>query len=437
MDAWPFWRRPVDLMSDCSFSDLSSDDVWRADDGRQGVSQPDNFYWQFIMSDEHLGSAMNIAGDYDALESASTTLAFHNIPVPDRSPAIGLRHRRVRQAASCDASVASSECSEELLSSVSLGDAEPEDRLSLQDELQAITFDLFGEGSVCSDVSSFFDWSDSEFEWQFPNSDLASCSDTTSDLVPSVTSSPNCRGRRRSWTRHDNRSKVPRNLEDLPWSAMSNDEQVEYIEYLSRRVSAEMGLREQLDIIRIIDPNAQVSPTDNEFIIELNCLTDAKLQEVRDYIGQRCGLLALARRTRRTKGLPSSSSSSGGGSSCSSSAMSSNSVAVFGTRAPTSPLHPQSGGLVTSVGTASVGAVGLSRSHSDGNLAAVAAAERIRDSKKRSRERKLRQKATRRRQLKEQRQVRKEEQSGLFLNEEVLSLSVTEEDDFSDVDVLT
>ena len=102
---------------------------------------------------------------------------------------------------------------------------------------------------------------------------------------------------------------------------------------------------------------------------------------MRDYIGQRCGLLALARRTRRTKGLPSSSSSSGGGSSCSSSAVSSNSVAVFGTRAPTSPLHPQSGGLVTSVGTASVGAVGLSRSHSDGNLAAVAAAERIRDSK--------------------------------------------------------
>lgn len=55
--------------------------------------------------------------------------------------------------------------------------------------------------------------------------------------------------------------------------------QVEYIEYLSRKVSTEMGLREQLDIIKIIDPCAQISPTDSEFIIELNCLTDDKLKQ--------------------------------------------------------------------------------------------------------------------------------------------------------------
>lgn len=41
-----------------------------------------------------------------------------------------------------------------------------------------------------------------------------------------------------------------------------------------------MGLREQLDIIKIIDPTAQISPTDSEFIIELNCLTDEKLKQV-------------------------------------------------------------------------------------------------------------------------------------------------------------
>lgn len=58
-------------------------------------------------------------------------------------------------------------------------------------------------------------------------------------------------------------------------------QQVEYIEYLSRKVSTEMGLREQLDIIKIIDPCAQISPTDSEFIIELNCLTDEKLKQVR------------------------------------------------------------------------------------------------------------------------------------------------------------
>lgn len=62
--------------------------------------------------------------------------------------------------------------------------------------------------------------------------------------------------------------------------AMILSSQVEYIEYLSRKVSTEMGLREQLDIIKIIDPCAQISPTDSEFIIELNCLTDEKLKQV-------------------------------------------------------------------------------------------------------------------------------------------------------------
>ncbi|MEQ2188207.1 hypothetical protein GOODEAATRI_012673, partial [Goodea atripinnis] len=123
---------------------------------------------------------------------------------------------------SCGTSVASSECSEELFSSVSVGDQD--DCYSLLDDQELTSLDLFPEGSVCSDVSSsistYWDWSDSEFEWQ-----------------------------------------------------------VEYIEYLSRKVSTEMGLREQLDIIKIIDPCAQISPTDSEFIIELNCLTDEKLKQ--------------------------------------------------------------------------------------------------------------------------------------------------------------
>lgn len=58
-------------------------------------------------------------------------------------------------------------------------------------------------------------------------------------------------------------------------------------------------------------------------------------------------------------------------------------------------------------------------------------------SQKRSKQRKLQQKALRKRQLKEQRQARKERLSGLFLNEEVLSLRVNEEDDHADdLDVL-
>ncbi|XP_052005309.1 protein FAM199X [Xyrauchen texanus] len=313
---------------------------------------------------------------------------------------------------SCGTSVASSECSEELFSSVSVGDQD--DCYSLLDDQELTSFDLFPEGSVCSDVSSsistYWDWSDSEFEWQLPGSDIASGSDVLSDIIPSVPSSPCLISKRKN--------KLHQNLDELPWSAMTNDEQVEYIEYLSRKVSTEMGLREQLDIIKIIDPSAQILPTDSEFIIELNCLTDEKLKQVRSYIRehsprQRASVL----RDAWKRSVASSGSTSGisAYSSSNASMVSSSSSSTGSTRSNSS--------------------TNISRAHSDGNLAT--AAERIRDSKKRSKQRKMQQKVLRKRQLKEQRQARKERLSGLFLNEEVLSLKVTEEEDhWDDVDVL-
>ncbi|KAL4630859.1 protein FAM199X [Arapaima gigas] len=309
---------------------------------------------------------------------------------------------------SCGTSVASSDCSEELFASVSVGDQD--DCYSLLDDQDFTSFDLFPEGSVCSDVSSsistYWDWSDSEFEWQLPGSDVASGSDVLSDIIPSVPSSPCLLPKRKT--------KLHRNLDELPWSAMTNDEQVEYIEYLSRKVSTEMGLREQLDIIKIIDPCAQISPTDSEFIIELNCLTDEKLKQVRNYIRehgprQRPG---GARDCWKRGGSASGTSDTSMASSASSSSASGSSSSVASR------------------------ASDVSRAHSEGNLSA-SAAERIRDSKKRSKQRKLQQKALRKRQLKEQRQARKERLSGLFLNEEVLSLKVPEEEDHEgDVEVL-
>ncbi|XP_066038134.1 protein FAM199X isoform X2 [Chamaea fasciata] len=265
---------------------------------------------------------------------------------------------------SCGTSVASSECSEELFSSVSVGDQD--DCYSLLDDQEFTSFDLFPEGSVCSDVSSsistYWDWSDSEFEWQ-----------------------------------------------------------VEYIEYLSRKVSTEMGLREQLDIIKIIDPTAQISPTDSEFIIELNCLTDEKLKQVRNYIKEHGPRQRSARESWKRSSYSCASTSGVSGASASSSSASMVSSASS---------SGSSGANSTSNSSAN-----MSRAHSDSNLS-TSAAERIRDSKKRSKQRKLQQKAIRKRQLKEQRQARKERLSGLFLNEEVLSLKVTEEDHEGDVDVL-
>ncbi|XP_076148763.1 protein FAM199X [Alosa pseudoharengus] len=320
---------------------------------------------------------------------------------------------------SCGTSVASSECSEELFSSVSVGDQD--DSFSLLDDQEFTSYDLFPEGSVCSDVSSsistYWDWSDSEFEWQLPGSDIASGSDVLSDIIPSIPSSPCLISKRRS--------KLHRNLDELPWSAMTNDEQVEYIEYLSRKVSTEMGLREQLDIIKIIDPMAQISPTDSEFIIELNRLTDEKLKQVRSYIcdhGPRQRNSSLREGWKRS--LTNNGSTSGVSSTTSGQSNTSSSNASMVSTASSA----------TSAGSNFTNN-SISRAHSEGNL--PTAAERIRDSKKRSKQRKLQQKALRKRQLKEQRQARKERLSGLFLNEEVLSLKVTEDEDHADdVDVL-
>ncbi|XP_029589912.1 protein FAM199X isoform X1 [Salmo trutta] len=327
---------------------------------------------------------------------------------------------------SCGTSVASSECSEELFSSVSVGDQE--DCYSLLDDQEFTSFDLFPEGSVCSDVSSsistYWDWSDSEFEWQFlaypqlPGSDIASGSDVLSDIIPSVPSSPCLSSKRKT--------KPHRNMDELPWSAMTNDEQVEYIEYLSRKVSTEMGLREQLDIIKIIDPCAQISPTDSEFIIELNCLTDEKLKQVRNYIREHSPRLrpCSTRDSWKRSGHSSASTSGVSGASSSNASMVSSASSSTGSTGSTGN------------SASNCSAANISHAHSDGNLSS--AAERIRDSKKRSKQRKLQQKALRKRQLKEQRQARKERLSGLFLNEEVLSLKVTEEEDRGEdvVDVL-
>ena len=50
-------------------------------------------------------------------------------------------------------------------------------------------------------------------------------------------------------------------------SEMSSDDQVDTVEYLTRVASMTMGLREQLEIIKIINPDARVLATDTEFVI--------------------------------------------------------------------------------------------------------------------------------------------------------------------------
>lgn len=410
----------------------------------------DSLYEKFLAPEEPFPllsqrSALSDVGTLDGSDFGCQLSSCH------RTDPLHRLHSNRWNLTSCGTSVASSECSEELFSSVSVGDQD--DCYSLLDDQELTSLDLFPEGSVCSDVSSsistYWDWSDSEFEWQLPGSDIASGSDVLSDIIPSVPSSPCLFNKRKP------KSQTHRNLDELPWSAMTNDEQVEYIEYLSRKVSTEMGLREQLDIIKIIDPCAQISPTDSEFIIELNCLTDDKLKQVRSYIREHSPR-QRASGTRDRDSWKRSSHSSHSTGAHSTGAHSTGAHSTHSNGAPSS-LHstgaPSSNASIISSASSSTGSTAsnslaggpasacsgssvanISRAHSDGNLSS--AAERIRDSKKRSKQRKLQQKALRKRQLKEQRQARKERLSGLFLNEEVLSLRVTDDDYTDDLDIL-
>lgn len=70
----------------------------------------------------------------------------------------------------------------------------------------------------------------------------------------------------------------------VQWTSLSPYQQVELVESLSAVISKQLGLREQLEVIRIINPHAALSPTDTEFAIDLTCLNDVKLLRVREYI---------------------------------------------------------------------------------------------------------------------------------------------------------
>lgn len=71
-----------------------------------------------------------------------------------------------------------------------------------------------------------------------------------------------------------------------PWSEVCSREQIRMIEDLTNIISTQMGLREQLEVIKIINPSASISPTDSEFVIDLNCLSDEKLDLIKDYVSR-------------------------------------------------------------------------------------------------------------------------------------------------------
>ncbi|XP_035219921.1 protein FAM199X-B-like isoform X1 [Stegodyphus dumicola] len=68
------------------------------------------------------------------------------------------------------------------------------------------------------------------------------------------------------------------------WSKMSSEEQLQTLHALSEIVTCHMDIREQIEVIKIIDPSAVISPDDKEFALDSSFLNDVKLKKIRDFI---------------------------------------------------------------------------------------------------------------------------------------------------------
>lgn len=70
------------------------------------------------------------------------------------------------------------------------------------------------------------------------------------------------------------------------WSLLSPTERTTKLETLMEKASEKLGLREQLEIIKIINPKAKLAPSATEFFIDFELINDDNYQKVYDYVEQ-------------------------------------------------------------------------------------------------------------------------------------------------------
>ncbi|XP_033751401.1 protein FAM199X-B-like [Pecten maximus] len=214
-----------------------------------------------------------------------------------------------------------------------------------------------------------------DFDWQSiscDSYDMAATSETEDNPNTSSSEGDITPVKSHSKTSSNSKCRSDTFADSRNWTCLSPVERVQVVEDLSHIVSRELGLREQMEVIRIINPGASVSPTDTEFVIELDSLNDEKLQRIRECVCRHATNQCSPDSTQEDKFTPSKKF----------------------------------------------------------------------DKKLKTRERRSRQKAIRQRQRKDYRQMLKEKRSGLFVKEEVLSLTIEdpgslhEDEGDGDIDIL-
>lgn len=165
---------------------------------------------------------------------------------------------------STGSSVASSECSDDLY-------------LDLECDVEV---DLFGDlaSSVLNLIQDIKDSDDStDHDVDFP------C-DTCPSSTPQPIKEPSSIDLSCNNCSNYSLKQKPHKKTDRKWNELSEQEKVIIVDQISQSISQNLGLREQLEVIRIIDPKSRVSPTDGQFLIDITNMTEEKIQKIQDYI---------------------------------------------------------------------------------------------------------------------------------------------------------
>ncbi|XP_070200946.1 uncharacterized protein [Littorina saxatilis] len=85
-------------------------------------------------------------------------------------------------------------------------------------------------------------------------------------------------------SRKRTRSRVKAVSGNKKWSRMGEEEQKESITELTDIISSQLGVRERLEAIRIINPHSAVSPTDGEFVIDMKPINDTRFNKLQKFV---------------------------------------------------------------------------------------------------------------------------------------------------------
>lgn len=141
-----------------------------------------------------------------------------------------------------------------------------------------------------SDISSNNSYSSSE-TWS-PMSIPAASQAFTCSTVQSVTKCHQCRVKTSHCSTKQHSTKyhncTVRSAPCKKWSHMTKSERSKTIDELSLLISTELSLREQMDIVKIINPTATLSKQTTEFVIDLNVIDDLKLEKIQNIVHYHC-----------------------------------------------------------------------------------------------------------------------------------------------------